>query len=100
MRDRDQCARSFRYRLAFEIYDSVFGDDVHHVGARSGDDVAVVDSRDDAACPVRVALESRREADERLALARGVRAADELQLSAGAADLPDTGGFGASLAGE
>src|SRR5579864_4293953 len=100
MRDRDQRACSLGYRLTFEIHDSVFGHDVHHVGARRGDDIAVVDARDDAAGASGVALESRSEADERFAFARGIGAADELQLSAGATDLPDACGFGACLSGE
>src|SRR5207245_10438504 len=79
---------------------SLLHDVVHHVGARSADDIAVVDARDDAAGAVSVSLESRGEADERFSVAGGVCAADELQLSAGAADLADAGGFGACLSGE
>src|SRR5258707_10404158 len=97
MRDRDQRARPLWHRLAFQIDHPVLGHDVHHVGARRRHDVAVVDSCDDPARAPSIALVGRGETYEGLAVARGVRAAYELKLSAGAAYLPHARRLGARL---
>ena len=49
MSDRDERACALRNRFAFQIDHPILGHHVHHVGARRRHDVAVVDSRNDAA---------------------------------------------------
>ena len=46
---RDQRLGALGDRLALQVHHAVLGDDVHHVGARRGDDVAGRQRRDDAA---------------------------------------------------
>src|SRR5262245_29027536 len=87
MRDPDQRPGALGDRLALQVDAAVLGDDVHHVGARRGDHVAGGERRDDAALARPALVVGRREAHERLPALRGVGAAHELELPAGAGEV-------------
>src|SRR5206468_9847641 len=98
VREGDERPGALGDRLSLEIHDPVLRDDVHDVGARRGDDVARRQRADDAALPLAALLVRRREADEGLAAPRRVGAAHELELPAGAGQVPMAGRFRGGLA--
>lgn len=65
--DGDEGKGAFGDGLAFEVGDAVFCDDVHHVGACGGDDVARGEVEHDATAALAAFVIGRGQADERLA---------------------------------
>ena len=98
MGDRNEPARPLGHRLALEVDESIFGDDVHDVRAWRGDDISRRQVEHDAAAALAALVVSRRQANEGLAALRGVGTAHELQLSARAADVAVAVGLGRRLA--
>src|SRR5262245_13545950 len=88
MRNANQGLGTFSDRFPLQIDEAVLRDDVHHVGAWRGDDVALRQVQHDAAAALAAFLVSRRQADEGLAALRRVRASHELRLAARSADVP------------
>src|SRR5712672_4119020 len=86
-----------RRRISLEIDEAVFRDDIHHVGARRGHDVAVSEAQHNPAAAGPALVIGGGEANERLAASRRIGAAHELQPSAGAADVTMAVGFGSGL---
>ena len=82
-----------------EVDAAVFGAEVMQIGAGIGDDAAVFQRGTDAALELTGLLikEGRGQADKALAALGKVCAQNEIQLSAGAADVLDPCGFGIYL---
>ena len=97
MRDADQRLGAFGDGLPLQIDHPVLGDDEHDVRAGCGHDVALSQVQHDPAAALAALVVGRGEADERFAAFRGVGAAHELQLPAGAAEMAVTVGFGGRL---
>src|SRR5262249_17451091 len=97
MSNPNQSLGTFRDGFSLQVDDSVLGDDVHHVRAGCGDDVARCEVQHDAAAALAALVVGRRQANERLATLRGVGAADELQLSARSTDVAVAVRFGRRL---
>ena len=98
MGDGDEGFGALGNGFSLQVDDAVFGDDVHHVGARRGDDVAGREVKHDAAAALALLAIRGGEADKRFASLGRIGAADELQLSAGAADVAVAVGLGGGLA--
>ena len=98
MGDGDQLLRPFPRGAAHQTHAAILGDDVVRLAAGVGDDVAGGQQRVDAGLDVALLIrEGGGQADKRLAAAGQCRALQEVQLTAGAADLADAGAFGADL---
>src|SRR5262245_45149766 len=68
MSNPNQGLGTFRNGFSLQVDDSVLGDDVHHVGAWCGDDVAGCQVQHDAAPALAALLVGRRQANEGLAV--------------------------------
>ena len=78
MGDGDEGKGALGDRLSFEVDEAIFSDDVHDVGAGSGDDIAGSEVEDDAAAGLAELLVGGCHADEGFAALGSIGAAHEL----------------------
>ena len=98
MGQRDEGFGAVGDGFALEVGQTVFGNHVHDVRARGGDDVAWGKLEDNAALALAFLLVGGGQAKERLAPLGRVGPAHELELAAGAGEMPVAIGFGSCLA--
>ena len=67
---RNKCLGPFGYRLSLQVHDAIFGDYIHHVSARRGDNVAWCQVQHNAAAAFTPFVVRGGQTDKRLASLR------------------------------